>query len=154
MSVWGAHVWGAHVWGPHVWAGMDTDPDPDPDPNPEPEPDVLAPGKYAPEHASALADLKAAGASPIIFTRADGHKVSGAAIEVRGDPVRYQLAELVLATMPTLLFAPDDYGLRAFTPSFVLPGDRTTWNGIGFVVRDINYTAPDGVVIVSSIVIA
>lgn len=150
MSVWGANVWAPHVWGANVWLDTTTEPPPEP----TPEPGGLKPGKYASDHASALADLAAAGASPIVFTRDDGSTIAGAAVEVAGDPVRYQLAELVLSTMPALLFAPYEYGLRAFTPSFVLPGDWTLWNDVVFVVRDVACTAPDGVVIVSNIVVA
>jgi hypothetical protein len=80
--------------------------------------------------------------------------ITGSAIQVRGDPRRYQALELVLSTMPTLLFGPTDYGLRAGTAEFVQPGDTTVWGTKIYTVRDVDPIAPDGVVIAARIVIA
>ena len=131
---------------------------------------TLATGKYAAEHASALADIIAAGASPVTFTRstsgtfddatnawidAASSTIAGAAMQVRGDPERYAAKGLVLSTMPTFFFVPTLYGLRAYTPDFVMPGDTVVWNGVTLTVRDVDPNpAPDGIVIASRIVVA
>lgn len=80
--------------------------------------------------------------------------ITGSAIQVRGNPQRYAALELILSTMPTLLFTPTSYGLRAFTAEFVMPGDTVVWNGVTFTVRDIDPVAPDGFVIVARIVVS
>lgn len=73
---------------------------------------------------------------------------------VAGDPQQYAAEGLVLSTMPCVLFTPTDYLLKAYTPEFVLPGDRVTINGVVFTVKKLlRVTAPDGYVIVSRIAV-
>lgn len=79
--------------------------------------------------------------------------ITGSAIQVKGDPQKYQALELVMSTNPTLLFTPSVYPLRAFTEEFVLPGDHVDWNGVTFTVKDVDPVAPDGFVIVARIVV-
>jgi len=80
--------------------------------------------------------------------------IDGSAIQVRGNPQRYAALGLILATMPTLLFTPVAYGLRAFTTEFVLPGDTVVWNGVTYTAKDIDPVAPDGLVIVARIIVS
>lgn len=77
----------------------------------------------------------------------------GSAIEVRGNPDQYVPLSLNLSTMPTLLFTPQQYPLRAHTPEFVMPGDIAPWNGVDFVVKAVYPIAPDGNVIMARVVI-
>ena len=86
--------------------------------------------------------------TPVVTT------ITGSAIQVRGDPIKYQALSLIESEAPTLLFTPDLYTLRSFTDDFVKPGDVTTWNGKPFTVRDVSAVAPDGIVIVSRIIVA
>ncbi len=79
--------------------------------------------------------------------------ISGSAIQVKGNPARYAALGLVLGTMPTLLFTPAVYGLAANGPAFVQPGDRVTWVGKDYTVKDVDPVAPDGVVILARIVV-
>jgi len=79
--------------------------------------------------------------------------IDGDAIQVRGDPRRYQALGLVLDTMPTLLFSPTIYGLRANGSEFVQPGDRVSWANKDYTVKDVDPVAPDGVVIIARIVV-
>jgi hypothetical protein len=80
--------------------------------------------------------------------------ITGSAIQVRGNVQRYAALGLVLSTMPTLLFTPTLYGLRAGTAEFVLPGDVVEWATRTYTVRDVDPVAPDGVVIVARIVVS
>lgn len=79
------------------------------------------------------------------------------AIQVRGEPQRYAALGLSLQTMPTLLIAPDDYELEAWSPDFIMPGDTVRWPGSDspqYTVKDVNVTAPDGIVVCARVVIA
>lgn len=80
--------------------------------------------------------------------------ITGSAIQVRGTPQRYQALELVLSTMPTLFFTPDDYPLLANTDAFVLAGDTVVWTGDTYTVKDVDPIAPDGYVIAARIIVA
>ena len=73
--------------------------------------------------------------------------VTGSAIQVRGDPRRYQALNLNLVTMPTLFFAPTVYGE---SPGV---GDTVIWALKSYTVRDVSDIAPDGVVIASRVVV-
>ena len=75
--------------------------------------------------------------------------ITGSAIQVRGDPRRYQALGLVLTDMPTLFFSPTTYG---DAPE---PGDTVTWptGGHTWTVKDVDPIAPDGVLIAARIVI-
>jgi len=79
--------------------------------------------------------------------------ITGSAIQVKADPQRYQAQGLSVSTMPTLLFTPTSYNLKAYTDEFVAPGDTVPWNSETYTVRDVEPVAPDGVVIVARIVI-
>lgn len=80
--------------------------------------------------------------------------ITGNAIMVRGKPERYRALSLDLSTMPTLLFTPDSYPLLAFTSESVQPGDKCTWNGEAYTVKDFEPVGPDGSVIIGRVVIA
>jgi hypothetical protein len=80
--------------------------------------------------------------------------VTGNAIVVSGRPQRYAALGLVLSTMPTLFFSPTNYNQRAFTTESIQPGDSVEFNGAKYSVKDVEYLAPDGVVIAARVVIA
>lgn len=83
--------------------------------------------------------------------------ITGNATAVRGNPQRYAAQGLVLATMPTLLIAAEDYGLVAFSEDFVRPGDTVEWptgSGTIYTVRDVEIVAPDGYAIIARVAIA
>ncbi len=75
--------------------------------------------------------------------------ITGAAIRVRGDPLRYQALGLSLTENPTLFFVPDTYGAE---PE---PGDEVVWpvNGTKYKIEDVDPIAPDGVLIAARIAI-
>ena len=80
--------------------------------------------------------------------------ITGEGILMSGDPEEYAALGLVLDTTPVIGFTPDDYPLKAFTPEFVLPGDKTTLNGVDFsVVKLLKVVAPDGFVVYSRIAV-
>lgn len=152
---WADGSWADPTWASGTWAGSEA---------------ALAalatPGKYAVEHASALLDISAAGEA-VTFIRAamayntttgqvtpTSTTIAGYAIQVRGKPQRYAAQGLILATMPTLLFVPSDYGLEAGTDDFVLPSDVGTWSGKGYTVKDVECVAPDGIVIVARLIVS
>ena len=122
---------------------------------------------YATEHASALADLRAAGAA-VTFTRVTpgAHDAStglvgapttttvgGYAIQVKpksdADNRAYEGAGLSPSEAPMLLFAASTYG---DVPAL---GASCTWNSVRHVVRAFgDAVAPDGVTILSRVVCA
>ena len=125
-------------------------------------------GKYAAEHTSAVADIAAAG-NAVTFTRAsagtyDGvadsfttattSTIAGQAMQVHGDAQRYDSLGLVLATMPTLFFAPTSYPLAANATAFVEPGDTVVWSGVTYTARDVDPLAPDGYVITARVIVS
>ena len=73
--------------------------------------------------------------------------VSGSAMQVGPDYRRYKALNLVVETMPTLLFCPTYYG------ACPVVGDTTTWATKKYTVRDVAQIAPDGVVIAARIVL-
>lgn len=80
--------------------------------------------------------------------------ITGEGILMSGDPEEFAAQELILDTTPVIGFTPDDYPLRAFTPEFVLPGDKTAINGVDFTVAKLlKVVAPDGYVIYSRIAV-
>ena len=116
--------------------------------------------KYAAEHASARAEVKAAG-SPVTFTlTAPGTydaatgvwgtptttTVPGYAIRTKGDPLKYQALGLVQSESPMLLFVPDTYG------GAPAPGYSCAWNSMTYIVRDVDPLAPDGLTIKANVV--
>src|SRR5258708_5302724 len=99
--------------------------------------------------------------TPGIFNAADGTfgastttTITGDAIQVRGNPDRYDALNLVLGSMPTLFFTPTLYDLRAGSSDFVLPGDSVQWNLLTYIVKDIDPIAPDGIIIAARIIIS
>lgn len=120
----------------------------------------MTPGAYASEHASALADVSAAGAA-VTFTRTtttvnettgvvtpSTSAIAGAAIQVGGNPMLYEALGLILSDAPTLFVTPTTYG------DLPLPGDTVTWNGIAYTVKNVRPVAPDGVAMAARVVIA
>ncbi len=111
---------------------------------------------YLAEHASALADVAAAGAA-VTFTRvsetydsttdgvtnATNTSIAAYAIEVRGKPDVYRALSLIESTSPTLFAVPVTYGDR---PSV---GDTVTWGGDVLTVKDVDPLAIDGTVILA-----
>jgi len=121
---------------------------------------------YASDHAGAYADLAAAGATVTFsrsslgqegidgtFTGASSSTIEAVAIGKAGNPTTYRELGLTLAQGVTLLVAPADGTLGAYTSAFVLPGDRFTWNGKTFTVREVGpVVAPNGTVIVATVI--
>lgn len=114
---------------------------------------------YAPDHASALADLRDAGAA-VAFSRithvmdeATGlmtpttTTIAGYAIRDMGRGDRYHALGLIPSRNPTLLFAASTFG------DAVALGDTVTWGGIGYTVRDVDPVAVDGTPIVTFVVV-
>ena len=98
---------------------------------------------YAADHASALADIRDAGAA-VTFTRATTAydeatglatptvtTVAGFAMRVPGDPVRYAAGGWSLATMPSLLFAASTFG------ALPVAGDTVEWGSVVFTVKSV-----------------
>lgn len=116
---------------------------------------------FAAEHASARADIGAAGQT-VTFTKASATHdpatatfsgsssatVTGAAMRVRGNPATFTPGRLVQADEVMLLFAPDTYGNR---PEL---GSTVSWEGHTREVVAVNPLAPDGTDILSRVVIA
>jgi hypothetical protein len=121
---------------------------------------------YSGDHASAYADVAAAGVA-VSFSRfatgeeqpdgtfADGVQttIAGVAIAKKSDPVRFAQLGLILAQAVTLFFVPTAATLHANTSEFVLPGDTVVWNSTTLTVRDVGpVIAPNGLVIAGTIV--
>lgn len=68
--------------------------------------------------------------------------VTGAAVEVPGDPDRFAALGLVLANPVVLLVAAT--GLE-ITPA---PGMAFTWGGVTYTIKNVEKVAPDGVTVV------
>jgi hypothetical protein len=117
---------------------------------------------YAVDHASALADVTAAGAAvtftvtnpgtsnPLTgqFTGNSTSTVTGSALRVKGDPKRYEALNLVESEAPTLLFTPTTYGQLPSLEATV------TFGGTVYRVRDVDPLAPDGTAILARIVVS
>ena len=114
---------------------------------------------YAPDHASALADVSAAGRAVTFTFISSTHapatgtfsapvttSLRGYAARVQGDPKRYAALGLTVTTGLTLLFVPTGYG---GTPE---PGYSVTWSGRTFTVKECDPVAPDGSVIVTRVI--
>lgn len=113
---------------------------------------------YVASHASALRQVKAAGAS-VTFTKASRTRdpetgqstkstatVTGHAVRVSGRPDRYQALGLIESKAPTLMFVP---ATRGELPE---PGSEVTWGGEDHTVRDVEPVAPDGTAIAARII--
>lgn len=69
----------------------------------------------------------------------------GFAVQIEGDPDRFNSLSLVLKDPVTLLVAAS--GLSTVPK----PGLPITWAGLTYTIKDVNPTAPDGVAIVYEI---
>lgn len=118
---------------------------------------------YSPDHAGALADIRAAGA-PVSFVKeiAGDHDetsgtftgpsqsvVSGHAIRKNADPELYNSLNLRPEKTLTLLFAPSVYGEEPDLDSKILWVD-----GKEYAVKMTDPVAPDGNVIISTVVVS
>lgn len=118
-------------------------------------------GSYAAEHASALADVLAAGAAVTFTSSAVGSydettdeqmapavtTVTGGAIAEKGSLNKYMALGLSHMSARTLFFVPTTYGQR---PS---PSSNVTWNGFQYSVKLVEVIDPDGVAIAARVVI-
>lgn len=116
---------------------------------------------YAADHASALADVRAAGAA-VVFTletpgveQPDGTfasptttTVSGYAIENGGDPNEYERLKLTTHEAPRLFFVATTYGEEP------VPGMACTWAGKRHTVRSAKPFRPDGVALFTYTIVA
>jgi hypothetical protein len=116
---------------------------------------------YVSDHASALADVQAAGAA-VVFTldtpgdeQTDGtfatpatQTVSGYAIEDGGDPKEYERLGLTVHEAPRLFFVATTYGQEP------TPGMTCTWAGRKYTARSAKPFRPDGVAIFTHTIIA
>lgn len=119
-------------------------------------------GKYAEDHASALADVREAGTaiaftldSPGAQTATTGlyanpttTTVSGYAIEHGGDPKEYERLGLIQSEAPRLLFAPDTYGEEPPLSA------SCTWGGGTCIARSVKRIGPDGTAIMSYVIVS
>ena len=117
---------------------------------------------YAPDHASALADVADAGAAVTftstnpgtldeatgLYTSGTTTTTAGYAVRVRGTPKTYVALSLKESEAPTLLFTPTTYGS--------LPSLNATvaWGGVTYTVRDVEPVAPNGTAILARVVVA
>lgn len=117
---------------------------------------------YAPDHASALADVKDAGIAvtftltgqgtynPATDTTTPGPDVvvTGWAVEKKGSLFTYQALGLVVAKSRTLFFVPDTYG--ALPPLSAI----VSWGGANYAVKNVAPIAPNAVAIGATIVVS
>ena len=73
--------------------------------------------------------------------------ITGAAMRIPGDPSRYAAGGWSLATMPTLMFVATTYG------DLPVAGDTVVWGGVTYTAKSVEPLAPDGVAILSTIVV-
>jgi hypothetical protein len=119
-------------------------------------------GAYAADHADALATIRDAGA-PVSFALTSTPRdpttnvagppvtttVAGFAIGKKPNAIRYQALGLVESQAATLLFVPSTYGQVPPMSAAVL------WNGVGFVVRDVDpVVAIDGKLMIASVIVS
>jgi len=74
--------------------------------------------------------------------------ITGSAIQVRGDPEVYKALSLIESEAPTILWVPTTYGQA---PE---PGYTVTWSNTEYTARNVRTIQPDGVPIMSYVVIA
>lgn len=116
---------------------------------------------YATEHADALEAISAAGDMVVVkdvgktYTAATDSSIdtssyiSGYAVEVPGDPERYQGLGLVEQRPRTLIFVGEFY-LAERVPSV---GDTIEWDGADWTIRAATPIRPDGTPIVTRLVV-
>lgn len=122
---------------------------------------------FADEHAAALEAIQEEG-RPATFLRTtrtedpdtgqtvpSTSSVSGYAIRVKGDPLRFQALGIVERDVVVLLFAASTFGDE------VRPGDTVRWpdtglpgSGKAYTVRDVDAVAPDGPSIIARVTVA
>lgn len=116
---------------------------------------------YAADHAGALTDVQNAGA-PVSFTRTTQSidplteqpntpavaVVSGFAIRRAGNPRQYEALKLTDKEAVTLLFAASNYGDVPVLDAVAL------WAGKNYIVRSVNPIAPDGIALLSNVIIS
>lgn len=120
---------------------------------------------YAGEHASAYADVLAAGTSLAVSRSAQTESSNGAlgtptrtsiaiaAFAKASDPVRLRELGLTLDKALTLFVCPETFPLQAYTDEFIKPLDTLPWNGVTFTVRAVGPLIQlDGNVIAGTIV--
>lgn len=103
-------------------------------------------GNYAATHARAYATLTKKGA-PITFTKA-GVTVAGSAVEDAGDPQAYGAMNLIERDPHTLIVCLTTYG------DVVPQGALCWWAGTRYTVEKKYPTAPDGVPVITKVVVA
>lgn len=116
---------------------------------------------YVADHASALADVQAAGAA-VTFTPAGGGTftpgtgvlavstataIGGYAIRAKGNPQTYRELGLSEAENPTLFFVPSIYGDRPVLAA------RVVFGGLTYAVKSIAPVAPDGTLIAARVIV-
>ena len=101
---------------------------------------------YSEDHASALADVQAAGAA-VTFTKGATTTCPGYAIGLQDDLRRYEELKLTETTRRTLLFVPTTYGDEPAS------GSTCDWGGHRYVLRDLAPFAPNGSMILARPVI-
>lgn len=74
--------------------------------------------------------------------------ITGLAVQEPGDPERYKQLQMSVSESPTLRFTPDIYG------TIPAPGNRCTWGGKAYTVRDVEPQAPTGYAITARVIIA
>ena len=102
--------------------------------------------KYAAEHSSAFQDIKDAGAD-VSFTKRTTI-VSGVALQIKGDPEEYEALKLIQKEALTILFVAETYG--EFPPL----GASCEWGQLKYQVEASRKVAPDGVPILSRVIIS
>lgn len=121
---------------------------------------------YAGDHASAYADVAAAGTLCTFVREQQGAEtVAGtvgaltrstipcAAFAQRSSPERFAELGLTLERAVTLFVAPAVYPLRAYTAEFIRPNDTVVWNGVPMTVRAVGpLIAVDGTVVAGAVV--
>lgn len=119
---------------------------------------------FAPDHASALADVQANGAAVTFTKKTQSYNaetgemtpttttVAGHAIRTRprsiNDQRMYEQLGLVESDAPMLLFVPTTFGDR------VELGATVPWGGETYTVRNVDPLSPDGNVILSKVVVS
>lgn len=119
-------------------------------------------GKFSRQWAAALAKVQAKGA-PVTFTLqtpgteniATGARgaptittISGYAVRAKGKPLTYQRLSLIESEAPTLEFVPSVYGQQPALSSTCVFGGKP------YTVADVDPIAPDGVTILSRVVVS
>ena len=117
--------------------------------------------QYAAEHASALRDIREAGA-PVEFHYRGRESVSGFALQVEGAGLEYEPGKFIERSRITLLFVPENYGDTPLLGSTVewgwhSPSIRALVDqprGVRYQIKSVEPLSPDGTAILSRVVIS